>query len=96
MLEFTNVFNEVASDMFSRKKCHNIDSIKDNRIYMSWYSEECEDRQHDVLHLCNECCQNYLDEKRMVQARTLFKSCARKCRLNHDTDQTNTLLATKL
>ena len=64
MLEFTNVFNEVASDMFSRKKCHNIDSIKDNRIYMSWYSEECEDRRHDVLHLCNECCQNYLDENR--------------------------------
>ena len=61
VLEFTNVFNDVASDVFSQKISHNIDSFKENRIYMSWYSEECEDRRH-VLHLCNEYSQNYLDE----------------------------------
>ena len=58
VLEFTNVISDVASDMFSRKISHNIDSLMDNRINMSWYSEECKDRRHDVLHLLNEYRQN--------------------------------------
>ena len=56
-------------------QCDQIDPPKDNRINMSWYSEECEDRRHDFLHLLNEYRQNYSNEnrKRMVQARKLFK-----------------------
>ena len=79
------------------KISHKIDSPKDNRINMSWYSEECEDKRHYFLHLLNEYRQNDSNEnrKRMVQARTLFKSCARKCRLNHDKEQTTRLLANK-
>ena len=98
VLEITNVFNDVASDMFSRKISHNIDSLKDNRINMSRYSEECEDRRYDILHLLNEYSQNDSNEnrKRMVQARTLLKSCARKCRLNHDKYQIDCYLPNKI
>ena len=93
VLEFTNVIN----DIFSRNISHKIDPPKDNRINMSWCSEECEDRRQDILRLLNEYRQNDSNEnrKRMVQARKLFKSCARKCRLNHDKEQTTRLLANK-
>ena len=95
VLEFTNVISSVASDIFSRKISHNINSLKDNRINMSWYVRI--DDMIFFLYLLNEYRQNDSNEnrKRIVQARKLFKSCARKCRLNHDKDETNRLLATK-
>jgi hypothetical protein len=99
VLDFTNTLYDAAAPVFEKQFTHSSSANKSaRRPRPPWYSDECEHFRHEFLDLLNRFRVNNTDDNRtkLARARSVFKSCARKCRYEYDKTCTHDLLKARV
>jgi exonuclease III len=82
---FSNILDEVASPLFKRNIGVN---NKDNAVYSDqpWFTEDCHEKRIIFNRMLNRFRLNKSEENRisLVNARSQYKTCIRKCRYDFD------------
>jgi hypothetical protein len=96
--DFSNIFDGVASPLFKKDIKHaDSDTSASHIVDCKWYTQECFELRNTFHKMLNVYRNNKSDFNRqnMVHARTKYKSCIRKCKMDYDRNETAKLTDAK-